>query len=179
MAVELFRGASVREGLHPRIVHSDGGPAMKSALLADYYRHAGVSATRNRPRVSNDNPYIESYFKAEKYRPDWPGYFTSLEHARAWSVNAVSEYNHRHHHSGLGGFTPMQVHDRAWRGACTPNDKPSWTGSTPGILPATAGNGLSRLCPPKSCNSTPHDSKQVDTFRCDPVGGGTPIAPLL
>ena len=114
LAVALFQAATEREGVHPRIVHSDGGPAMKSVLLADFYRHAGISASRNRPRVSNDNPHIESYFKTEKYRPDYPSQFTSVEHAREWAEHVVHDYNTRHHHSSLAGFTPEQVHTGTW-----------------------------------------------------------------
>lgn len=114
LAVDLFEHAATEQGCQPRIVHSDGGSAMTSKLLTDYYRHAGILPSRNRPRVSNDNPFSESWFKTEKYRHDYPPYFTSLEQARAWTAATVTDYNTRHHHSALAGFTPHQVHHGTW-----------------------------------------------------------------
>ena len=32
----------------------------------------GIRPSRSRPRVSNDNPYVESIFRTCKYRPDYP-----------------------------------------------------------------------------------------------------------
>ena len=39
---------------------------------------------RHRPRVSNDNPFVESFFKTTKYQPEYPGRFTSAEAVRGW-----------------------------------------------------------------------------------------------
>ncbi|MCQ4654580.1 hypothetical protein KZA17_28540, partial [Pseudomonas syringae] len=32
----------------------------------------GITPSRGRPRVSNDNPYSESLFRTLKYCPQWP-----------------------------------------------------------------------------------------------------------
>jgi len=32
----------------------------------------GIMSSKNRPRVSNDNPYAESIFRTCKYRPGYP-----------------------------------------------------------------------------------------------------------
>jgi hypothetical protein len=64
--------------------------------------------------VSNDNPFSESLFKTAKYTPTYPTHFDGIEHARAWAEGFVAWYNHDHHHSGLEGHTPADVHDGTW-----------------------------------------------------------------
>ena len=78
----------------------------RTLLLADL----GVTKTHARPHVSNDNPYSEAQFKTLKYRPEFPGRFGSLEHARAFCQAFFHWYNHEHPHSGSAQFTPAVVH---------------------------------------------------------------------
>lgn len=42
-----------------------------------------MARTHSRPRVSDDNPYIEAHFKTLKYCPAWPGHFDTLADAYA------------------------------------------------------------------------------------------------
>lgn len=114
LAREMFEDAFARHGARPRVVHSDGGPAMTSKTLTDLFRDLGVEISRNRPRVSNDNPYSESLFKTAKYAPSYPNYFTDIAQARAWAADFVDWYNHRHHHTGLEGHTPTHMHHGTW-----------------------------------------------------------------
>lgn len=114
LARDMFQAAFAAHGAQPAVVHSDGGPAMKSNTLTGLFRDLGVQVSRNRPRVSNDNPYSESLFKTAKYTPTYPAYFTSLEQARDWVTGFVSWYNHEHRHSSLEGHTPATVHDGTW-----------------------------------------------------------------
>lgn len=114
LAKEMFQRAFARFGAHPQVVHSDGGPSMKSNTLTGLFGELGVEVSRNRPRVSNDNPYSESAFKTTKYAPTYPPYFASLEAARAWVQDFVAWYNHEHYHSGLEGHTPASVHEGTW-----------------------------------------------------------------
>ena len=116
LATEMFQDAFKIRGVLPRIVHSDGGPSMTSRTLGDLFAELGIQASRNRPRVSNDNPYSESLFKTAKYTPDYPAFFTNLDHARSWAADFVEGYNHRHHHAGLEGHTPHDVHHGTWTG---------------------------------------------------------------
>lgn len=113
LARDMFITAINHHGT-PAMVHSDGGAAMKSAALARLFREHHITPSRNRPRVSNDNPFIESWFKTAKYRPDYPQWFTSLDTARAWAAAAIDTYNHQHHHSSLEGHTPASVHHGTW-----------------------------------------------------------------
>ncbi|SUI88368.1 Uncharacterised protein [Shewanella putrefaciens] len=71
-----------------------------------------VVTSRNRPRVSNDNPYSESLFRTVKYHPRWPSEgFNSLDMARKWVNEFIYWYNHEHHHSRIKFVTPNQRHD--------------------------------------------------------------------
>ncbi|WP_156165208.1 DDE-type integrase/transposase/recombinase [Demequina silvatica] len=114
LAVEMFDQAIATFGA-PDFVHADSGPAMRSNLLADFLHGHDVAMTHNRPRVSNDNPYSESEFRTMKYRPNYPGTFTSIDDARAYMNWYVPWYNGRHKHSGIALFSPDEVHDGSWR----------------------------------------------------------------
>ena len=114
LAVDMFDNAFDAHG-HPEGVHADSGPAMRSTLLKDRLADLGITETHNRPRVSNDNPFSESEFRTMKYRPNYPGTFTSIEEARAYMDWYVDWYNQNHKHSGIALFSPNEVHDGTWR----------------------------------------------------------------
>ena len=114
LAADMFRAALDACGGRPRVVHSDGGPSMTSKTVTELLRDLGIQTSRNRPRVSNDNPYSESLFKTAKYRPGYPRWFATLADARAWAEDFVTWYNTSHRHSALEGHTPASVHDGSW-----------------------------------------------------------------
>ena len=70
----------------------------------------GVAASYSRPRVSNDNPFLEAQFKTLKYRPEFPERFDGIEHTRAHLREFFTWYNDEHRHSGIGFMTPAAVH---------------------------------------------------------------------
>jgi putative transposase len=110
LAAQLFAETIARHGVTPGLhVHSDRGSTMKSDTLGQLLDSLGASRSFSRPRVSNDNPYIESLFKTTKYQPDYPGCFPSALHGRAWLQDFFAWHNDRHHHSGLALFTPGDV----------------------------------------------------------------------
>lgn len=86
-AAELLQRAVWNENCASRnlVLHSDnGGPMRSYTLLAKMYA-LGVLSSYSRPRVSNDNPYSESLFRAIKYCPWWPeNGFRTVDDARAW-----------------------------------------------------------------------------------------------
>jgi len=95
----------------PLVLHSDNGSPMKGASLLETLYSLGITPSRSRPRVSNDNPYVESIFKTCKYRPNYPiGGFVNLTESRKWVLSFVNWYNHKHRHSGLNFLTPHQRH---------------------------------------------------------------------
>lgn len=114
LARDMFETAFTTQGAHPEIVHSDGGASMMSDTLNELYANLGITRSKNRPRVSNDNPFSEAWFKTAKYTHDYPGWFTDLDHARDWASTMINNYNTRHHHSALEGHTPAGVHDGTW-----------------------------------------------------------------
>lgn len=109
LAKEMMRDAF---GIHgtPQVVHSDGGPSMTSKTVRTLLADLGVTASRSRPHVSNDNPYSEALFKTMKYLPVFPDRFTSLAEAREFLSQFVHAYNHHHRHTGIGMHTPADVH---------------------------------------------------------------------
>ncbi|MBS4008094.1 MAG: IS3 family transposase [Clostridium sp.] len=97
--------------LAPLVLHSDNGSPMKGASMLETLYALGITPSRSRPRVSNDNPYAESIFKTCKYRPSYPvSGFLDLTQAREWVLNFVRWYNLQHHHSGINFLTPHQRH---------------------------------------------------------------------
>jgi transposase InsO family protein len=99
-------------GVHgiPHVVHADRGTSMTSKTVATLLSDLNVTRSHSRPRVSNDNPYSEAWFKTLKYAPTFPDRFTSLGQARAFLAEFVDWYNHAHHHAGIGLHTPADVH---------------------------------------------------------------------
>lgn len=115
LAEELIEKACWRERLKvsdkPLVLHSDNGSPMKAATFLQKLYDLGITPSRSRPRVSNDNAFIESLFKTLKYRPGFPaGGFTALSSARQWVHLFVNWYNNEHRHSALKYVTPNQRH---------------------------------------------------------------------
>lgn len=97
----------------PPILHSDNGSAMKGGTLPATLESLGVQPSYSRPRVSNDNAYIESLFGTAKQRPEYPPEgFESLEAAQKWSQTFIGWYNNEHRHSGIRFVTPAQRHQQ-------------------------------------------------------------------
>lgn len=96
---------------NPPVLHSDNGAPMKSLTLLTKMYDLGITPSRGRPRVSNDNPYSESLFRTLKYCPQWPAEgFATLDDARVWVREFIECYNHHHCHSRIRFVTPAQRH---------------------------------------------------------------------
>lgn len=112
-ASELIRRITLAQGrltTEPLVLHSDNGSPMKGATMLATLYQLGITPSRSRPRVSNDNPYAESLFKTLKYRPNYqPDGFPSIDEAREWVKVFVDWYNSEHHHSGIKFLTPSQM----------------------------------------------------------------------
>lgn len=108
LAKELFERVIRDVGVVPRFVHADNGGPMKGVALVALLYRLGVGLSYSRPRVSDDNPFIEAFFRTLKYRVGYPKCFTSLEHARTWFSQFVAWYNNEHKHSGIQYVTPTQ-----------------------------------------------------------------------
>jgi len=109
LAAEMMTQIFAIHGV-PQVVHADRGTSMTSKTVAALLSDLEVTRSHSRPRVSNDNPYSESWFKTLKFAPTFPDRFGNLGAARAFMADFVSGYNHHHHHSGIGLHTPAEVH---------------------------------------------------------------------
>jgi putative transposase len=112
LAKKLIEQTLEREQIEPGTLtlHADRGASMSLKPVAFLLAGLGVTKTHSRPHVSNDNPYSESQFKTMKYRPEFPEHFGSYQDAHRFCTEFFPWYNHEHHHSGLGYFTPYEVH---------------------------------------------------------------------
>lgn len=96
----------------PLVLHSDNGSPMKGATMLETLYALGITPSKSRPRVINDNPYAESLFKTLKYVPNFqPQGFGSMTEARMWVKRFVEWYNNEHRHSGIQYVTPAQRHN--------------------------------------------------------------------
>ncbi|WP_425273752.1 IS3 family transposase [Pseudomonas avellanae] len=111
-AALLQRSVIGEQCLHePLVLHSDNGAPMKSVTLLSKMYELGITPSRGRPRVSNDNPYSESLFRTLKYCPQWPqDGFASLDAARIWVRDFMRWYNNDHRHSRIRFVTPTERH---------------------------------------------------------------------
>ena len=94
----------------PRVVHADRGTSMTSKTVAQLLADLDVTRSHSRPKVSNDNPYSEAWFKTLKYAPTFPDRFGCLADAQQYMNSFVDGYNHHHRHTGIGLHTPADVH---------------------------------------------------------------------
>jgi len=93
---------------------------MKGAVMLETMYKLGITPSRSRPRVSDDNPYSESMFRTLKYRPEFPSSgFVDIEAAREWTHGFVHWYNNDHHHSAIAFVSPHQLHTGEAVDICT------------------------------------------------------------
>jgi len=112
LAKKLFAETAERQGVRPGqlTVHADNGAAMSSQALGQLFANLGITKTHSRPYVSDDNPFSEATFKTLKYMPGFPDRFMNQAHAINHMGVFVPWYNHEHRHSGVGMYTPADVH---------------------------------------------------------------------
>lgn len=113
LAAQLLQRTILREQCfnQPLVLHSDNGAPMKSLTFKAKMEELHITSSYSRPRVSNDNPYVESLFRTLKYVPNWPSKgFEDLAASRAWVEDFVVWYNTKHKHSRLNYVTPCERH---------------------------------------------------------------------
>ena len=108
IASDMFKRLKLKYKLKGVHLHSDNGNPMRGATMIITLHNLGVIPSFSRPRVSSDNPFIESLFSTMKYTAGYPGRFKSLYHAREWMSEFVNWYNTKHRHSAIGYVTPEQ-----------------------------------------------------------------------
>lgn len=114
-AAHLLKRTALAEGIHAMptkpVLHGDNGSTLKATTVLAMLYWLGLKPSYSRPRVSDDNAYVESLFRTAKYRPEFPDKgFADLDDARAWAARFVHWYNHEHRHSGIRYVSPAQRH---------------------------------------------------------------------
>ena len=114
-ACHLVRRTALAEGIALRenkpVLHGDNGATLKATTVLAMLNWLGVKPSYSRPRVSDDNSFVEAVFRTAKYRPEFPSHgFADLEAARAWGASFVNWYNNDHRHSGICYVSPAQRH---------------------------------------------------------------------
>jgi len=79
---------------------------MTSKTVAQLLADLEVTRSHSRPKVSNDNPYSEAWFKTLKYAPTFPDRFGSLTDAQQFMASFVDGYNHHHATPASASKTP-------------------------------------------------------------------------
>ena len=73
--------------------------------------YLGIKPSYSRPRVSDDNAFVESLFRTAKCRPEFPVEgFAEPSAARTWAARFVDWYNHERRHSGVNYVSPGERH---------------------------------------------------------------------
>jgi transposase InsO family protein len=114
-AAHLARRTALAEGVHGMpvgpVLHGDNGATMKATTVLAMLHWLGIATSYSRPRVSDDNAFVEALFRTAKYRPEFPVKgFADLGAAQRWAAGFVSWYNHEHRHSGIRYVTPAERH---------------------------------------------------------------------
>jgi transposase InsO family protein len=115
LGADVIEKAALRERLHgkPLVLHSDNGSPMRASVLLTKLHELGITASNSRPRVSDDNAFIEALFKTLKYTPRYPtGGFKCIEVCRQWTKQFVQYYNRQHRHKGISWVTPQERHEK-------------------------------------------------------------------
>jgi putative transposase len=114
-AAQLVHRTALAEGIaaqpHRPVLHGDNGATLKATTVLAMLNWLGVKPSYSRPRVSDDNAFVESLFRTAKYRPEFPAHgFDDLDAARGWAAEFVRWYNVEHRHSSIRYVSPAQRH---------------------------------------------------------------------
>ncbi|MDE2593353.1 MAG: IS3 family transposase [Burkholderiales bacterium] len=114
-AKQVLKRAALVEGIaeldHKPVLHGDNGATLKATTVLYTLHWLGVKPSYSRPRVSDDNAFVEALFRTAKYCPQYPSKgFADLQAARQWASEFVHWYNMEHRHSGIQYVTPAQRH---------------------------------------------------------------------
>lgn len=99
LAERLFVDACATYDIAPAslCVDSDRGSPMTLYRLTRLFEQLGATASYSRPRVSDDNPHIESQFKTLKYQPGYPSRFQAIQQAVSWCEEYYAWNNYARH----------------------------------------------------------------------------------
>ena len=119
VAEEIFTQiitTATTKGYKVDTIHSDNGASMRSRKMKQLCHTHDITRSHSRPRVSDDNPHIESSFATLKNDPTYPKTFQDEGHVRDWMTSWIDFYNTQRVHSSLAFFTPQQILTNTWKG---------------------------------------------------------------
>lgn len=119
VAEEIFTqiiATATAQGHKVEVIHSDNGSSMKSRKMQQFCKDHKIVRSHSRPRISDDNPHVESSFATLKNDPTYPKVFDDKNHAHNWIRTWVIYYNTKRAHSALAFFTPDQILTNTWKG---------------------------------------------------------------
>ena len=71
----------------------------------------GIKPSYSRPRVSDDNAFVDSLFRTAKFRPEFAvNGFKILDDSRQWAARFVHWYSSIYRHSAIRYVSPAQRH---------------------------------------------------------------------
>lgn len=75
-AAQLLKRTTLSEGVHAAahkpVLHGDNGASLKATTVLAMLHWLGIAPSYSRPRVSDDNAFVESLFRTAKYRHGYP-----------------------------------------------------------------------------------------------------------
>ena len=110
LAERLFKCIMKTNRLKNIFLYSDNGNPMKSGTMLMTLYKLGIVPSFSCPRISNDNTFIESFFRTLKYMKSYPTHLESMTDAQYWCADFIDWYNNRHLHSSISYVTPNQKH---------------------------------------------------------------------
>lgn len=110
-AAHLAKRTALAEGIHTMttkpVLHGDNGAMLEATTVLAILYWLGVKPSYSRPRVSDENAYVESLFRTAKCRPEFPERgFADLQAARNWATDFVRWYNHEHRSKLIADSVP-------------------------------------------------------------------------
>lgn len=110
-AKQFFKDAFAINGI-PEWTHSDNGSAMRSEELLELFNDNNVKVSFSRPRHSNDNPHMESFFGTAKgpMNMSFQGCH-SIEECSQHADEYIRLYNEERCHSGINFVTPSSRYE--------------------------------------------------------------------
>jgi putative transposase len=129
-AARLARRTALAEGVHAMparpVLHGDNGATLKATTVLAMLHWLGIKPSYSRPRVSDDNPFVEALFRTVKYRPAFP----------------------------LKGFADLQAAETGARGSCSGTITTTTTAESATSPRRSAMPGRMVLCSPPATPST-------------------------
>ena len=90
------------------IFHSDRGIEYRAFKYSDRLAQRGIIQSMNRPRLMNDNAYMESFFHNLKAERIHGNEYRSDDTLRGVITEYIGFYNNRRLHSSIGYLTPAK-----------------------------------------------------------------------